>query len=245
MILVEKYLSNLLYTPIFRINHHLPNGRTYSSPFDKYFPTVAHPCMVQQCNEGMRTADFLSLRLEHLFLCTYRTKIEPRNLVYQLLKRSTKYPHLPTEFSNERNLQKKSPFLFNFRDQPRFKLLLIIDYTRWFSKVWKELEMEINAVGPADVRINIYEKCRGGSISVLILIGATIAYTRTRVYLGFDAFERPPRKLTGTRVRKLAMSYPPAINPVWDDLKPNLLSIVVMTTFTKPFTTIPENTRLC
>lgn len=80
--------------------------------------------------------------------------------------------------------------------------------------MWKELEMEINAVGPADVRINIYEKCQGGSISVLILIGATIAYTRTRVYLGFDAFERPPRKLTGTRVRKLAMSYPPAINPV-------------------------------
>lgn len=46
--------------------------------------------------------------------------------------------------------------------------------------MWKELEMEINAVGPADVRINIYEKCRGGSISVLILIGATIAYTRIR-----------------------------------------------------------------
>lgn len=34
------------------------------------------------------------------------------------------------------------------------------------------------------------------------------------MYLGFDAFERPPRKLTGTRVRKLAMSYPPAISPV-------------------------------
>lgn len=46
--------------------------------------------------------------------------------------------------------------------------------------MWKELEMEINGVGPADVRINIYEKCRGGSISVLILIGVTIAYTRIR-----------------------------------------------------------------
>lgn len=42
----------------------------------------------------------------------------------------------------------------------------------------KELEMEINAVGPADVRINIYENCRGGSISILILIGVTIVYTR-------------------------------------------------------------------
>lgn len=46
-------------------------------------------------------------------------------------------------------------------------------------------EMEINAgtvVGPTDVRINIYENCRGESISVLILIGKTIpcifAYAR-------------------------------------------------------------------
>lgn len=36
------------------------------------------------------------------------------------------------------------------------------------------------------------------------------------------------------------MSYPPAINPDSDDFNPNLLSIVVMTTFTNPFTTIPE-----
>lgn len=59
----------------------------YSSPFDKYFPTVAHPCMAQQYNEGMRKGDFLSLRLEHLFLCTYRTKINPKIskhiLIYQ------------------------------------------------------------------------------------------------------------------------------------------------------------------
>lgn len=137
MILVEKYLSNLFIPPIFRINHHLPNGRTYSSPFDKYFPTVAHPCMVQQCNEGMRTADFLSLRLEHLFLCTYRTKIEPRNLVYQLLKRSTKYPHLPTEFSNERNLQKNLLFYSIFEISLSFQT--VIDY-RLYKVVFESVE---------------------------------------------------------------------------------------------------------
>lgn len=50
--------------------------------------------------------------------------------------------------------------------------------------------MEINAdtVGPADVRINIYENCRGEPISILILIGRTMAYVHVCIYIHRDVY---------------------------------------------------------
>lgn len=51
------------------------------------------------------------------------------------------------------------------------------------SKGRNEMEINTDIVRPADVRINIYENCRGEPISALILIDKTIPCIRAYVYI--------------------------------------------------------------